>query len=194
LRWAAVAANLLAVSRVLLIPPFILCIFYSQRDGSHLDLARALFLYGVVSDVLDGRLGKLAGNNPIGQFLDPLADKLCIAAVYLSLSLIWHNPPLWLTCVVVGRFLILRLLWLFGFLRAKEKLHSFLQKESALTKPNLWGKVSSWSQAILIVSILFSLPGGWIGFLYWAVAALTVAAGIIYLVRGVQEAKRLGLV
>ena len=139
---AALAANLLAISRVLLIPPFILCIIFSQRDGVYLNLARVLLLYGVVSDILDGRLGALAGNNPIGQFLDPLADKLCIAAIYISLSLVWHNPPLWLTSIVVGRFLVVRLLWLVGFLRAKEKLHSFLQKRSILTKSNLWGKTS----------------------------------------------------
>ncbi len=191
---AALAANLLAISRVLLIPPFIFCIIFSQRDGFYLNLARVLLLYGVMSDILDGRLGALAGNNPIGQFLDPLADKLCIAAIYISLSLVWHNPPLWLTSIVVGRFLVVRLLWLIGFLRAKEKLQSFLQKKSILTKSNLWGKASSWSQAVLIFAILFSLPGGWVTFLYWIVAAVTVITGIIYLVQGVREAKRLGLV
>jgi len=182
-------ANWFAISRIVLIPVLVVSIVRSWTGGSYLTFARVIFIYGMISDILDGRIvSRTNRDNPIGRFLDPLADKLGLGAAYITLSLAWHNPPLWLTAIVVGRFVLLRSLWLIPFLRSGQKLMYYLKQNSILTRPNLLGKASSWSQAILVILVLFSFPQSLLVPIYFIVASLTVAAGGTYLILGIREA------
>lgn len=76
--------NLLTVSRIVVIP-FILAAFYGGGAiGAW--IATILFVYAGLTDFLDGWLARrLKVQSAFGIFLDPIADKLLVAAVLLAL-------------------------------------------------------------------------------------------------------------
>ena len=79
-------ANILTMSRIAAIPAIV---GLPADPGPGLALDRlALFTAGRVTDYFDGYVG--AGGwhqvSPLGRFLDPIADKLVVAAVLLSWS------------------------------------------------------------------------------------------------------------
>lgn len=76
--------NLLTYLRILLIPLFIIAYYLPYRHA-HL-LAMALFVLAAITDWLDGYLArKLNQLSRFGAFLDPVADKLMVAAALLLL-------------------------------------------------------------------------------------------------------------
>jgi len=76
--------NLLTFLRIALIPAFIVA-YYLARPWAHA-LATGLFVLAALTDWLDGYLARrLEQTSPFGAFLDPVADKLMIAAALVLL-------------------------------------------------------------------------------------------------------------
>ena len=76
--------NLLTLSRILAVP---LLVFLLWRPAP-VDYAITFVLYCIVgiTDYLDGYLARAWGNiSRVGQFLDPIADKIMVAAVLVML-------------------------------------------------------------------------------------------------------------
>ena len=76
--------NLLTLSRILAVP---ILVFLLWRP-SPVDYAATFILYCVVgiTDYLDGYLARAQGlTSRLGQFLDPIADKIMVAAVLMML-------------------------------------------------------------------------------------------------------------
>ncbi|HEU5339050.1 MAG TPA: CDP-diacylglycerol--glycerol-3-phosphate 3-phosphatidyltransferase [Sulfuricaulis sp.] len=78
------APNVLTLLRIALIPAFIVA-YYWTHPMSHM-LATGLFVLAALTDWLDGYLArKLQQTSHFGTFLDPVADKLMIAAALVML-------------------------------------------------------------------------------------------------------------
>ena len=82
--------NLLTYARILAVPLIVVCFFLEGRLQSS-DFARwsalALFIAASITDYLDGYLARIWNQTSnIGRMLDPIADKLLIAAVLLLLA------------------------------------------------------------------------------------------------------------
>jgi cardiolipin synthase len=94
--------NVISSLRLLLIVP--IAVALAHRD---LRLCLGLFLVAAVSDALDGFLARRHGwQSAAGAILDPLADKLLVAVIFVTLT--WMGcVPLWLTAVAVGRDLLI---------------------------------------------------------------------------------------
>ena len=76
--------NILTFLRIALIPAFIVA-YYLARPWAHA-LATGLFILAALTDWLDGYLARrLEQTSPFGAFLDPVADKLMIAAALVLL-------------------------------------------------------------------------------------------------------------
>src|SRR5699024_6948170 len=74
--------TLLTLLRIVLIPVLVL-VFYLPFDGSN-QVAIALFVLAAVTDGLDGWVARRWGMmSSFGAFLDPVADKLMVAAALL---------------------------------------------------------------------------------------------------------------
>jgi cardiolipin synthase len=90
--------NLITLGRILLVPVVVWAIY----NGSML-LAFMLFLIAGISDAVDGFLAKRFGmKTELGAYLDPLADKVLIVSIYVTLG-ITGVIPLWIVILVVSR-------------------------------------------------------------------------------------------
>ena len=90
--------NLITVVRILLIVPITIALVHEQ-------LLTTLLLIGVaaVSDAADGFLAKQFGwQTELGALLDPVADKLLLATVFVTLASL-GGVPIWLMAAAVGR-------------------------------------------------------------------------------------------
>jgi cardiolipin synthase len=90
--------NLITTGRIVLVPIVVWAIIVGQ-----LQLAFWLFVVAGVSDAVDGFLAKqLKETSEFGAYLDPLADKVLLMSIYVTLG-IAGLLPLWIVIAVVSR-------------------------------------------------------------------------------------------
>ncbi len=95
--------NLLTALRIALIPAVVL-LFYLPYDWADMACGLMFGLAGI-TDSFDGYLARRLGQvSPLGEFLDPVADKLMVAT---ALVLIVSRDPAWyvtlMAAVIIGR-------------------------------------------------------------------------------------------
>ncbi len=98
--------NLLTWLRILLIPVFV-SFFYLSNDtlSTHLQnvVATGVFLLAAFTDWLDGYLArKLNQHSAFGAFLDPVADKLMVAAALIVLVKLGRADAI-IAFIIIGR-------------------------------------------------------------------------------------------
>ena len=100
--------NSITLIRILSIPLLVWILsgsHFSSVNGEKELLASAVFLAAAITDGIDGYLARRRGQiTTMGILLDPLADKLLIAAAFIVL--VQLNPslvPAWVAIVVIGR-------------------------------------------------------------------------------------------
>lgn len=92
--------NLLTFLRFGLVIPF----FWFALAEERLDIAISIAVFGVVTDLVDGVIARRYGQvSKLGIALDPLADRLGVAAAGVVLIVHEALVPLWLVVVVLGR-------------------------------------------------------------------------------------------
>jgi cardiolipin synthase len=95
--------NVLSFIRLLGVPVFLWLILVPEADTA----AFVLLALSGVTDWLDGKIARATGQiSRLGQLLDPLADRLYIAATLLGLAL-RQIIPWWLVIVILARDLVL---------------------------------------------------------------------------------------
>lgn len=93
--------NLITVSRVLLVP-FVL-LFIDNYNPLRTFLASLLYIGAAGGDALDGYVARKWNQvSTLGKFLDPLADKLIVTAVLVTLVALGRAPA-WLVVVLIAR-------------------------------------------------------------------------------------------
>lgn len=174
--------NAITVARMLMVWPLVGLL----REGAW---APALWLALVAgaSDGVDGWLAKRFGwQSRIGGLLDPVADKLLLDACYLGLWGAGHAPT-WLVLLVVGRDVVI--------LVGAAAWHWLVQPLDA--RPSLLSKATTLAQVLLVLGWLAQLAwwpagAGYVQALAGAVAVLTVASGVDYVLRWSVRAWRFG--
>lgn len=101
------AANQLTLLRIVLIPVFALFMFYGQAGW-----ALVTFAVAGLTDALDGLIARWTGQvTTIGAWLDPMADKLLVATMFVMLTVpglgLPQRLPLWLTVLVLSRDIVI---------------------------------------------------------------------------------------
>ena len=105
--------NYITLSRIAAIPLIVWILttsyFGARQLTLRVSLAAGLFILASITDGVDGYLARRRGQiTTMGMLLDPLADKLMIAALYITLvQLIPSIVSVWVAIIIVGReFLI----------------------------------------------------------------------------------------
>lgn len=92
--------NLLTFLRISLIPIFVL-MFYLPFKGHHMVTA-IIFAIAALTDWLDGYLArKLHQVSPLGEFLDPVADKLMVAVALILLVQSYGSAALSIPAAII---------------------------------------------------------------------------------------------
>src|ERR1700679_1357255 len=93
-------ANRLTLSRIAAIPVILILLFLQEEWAAW--IALVLFVAAGVTDMLDGYLARRDGQvSKLGEFLDPIADKLLVAAVILLLVYNHHITGLTIIPAVI---------------------------------------------------------------------------------------------
>ena len=90
--------NALTIFRLLLIVPFLICLYHREYS-----IAFYIFFIAGFTDALDGWMARFFNwQSRFGSFVDPMADKLLVASSFISLALI-GSLPWWLVVLVFLR-------------------------------------------------------------------------------------------
>lgn len=162
-------ANKITISRILLIPVFVVFVVYHQHTGadSYRWGALATFLIASLSDGIDGWIARRFNQrSQLGATLDPLADKLLLVSALILLSRS-SGPnvatlPLWLAATVLSRDALLILGWIIiqltcGTVAMKpyfiSKAGTVLQMAAViLALADAWPVLRAWSAFVAAVT------------------------------------------
>ena len=172
--------NLLTWLRIILIPLFV-GIFYFEKSWVSLPnqnlVATVIFTLAAVTDWFDGWLArKLNQTSEFGAFLDPVADKLMVAAALIVLLQLGRVDAI-VALIIIGREIAISAL--------REWMAQIGASKSVAV--SLVGKIKTVSQMIAIPLLLYDDPlgafdphgvGTW---LIYIAAALTLISMFYYL-------------
>jgi cardiolipin synthase len=163
--------NQLTLLRMMFLPFIVI-----HLVSGHYRWALILFVIAGLSDGLDGLLARLLKQQTLlGQYLDPIADKLLLSTMFLVLSIL-HKIPWKFTVMVFSRDI--SILFASAVLYAIAGLRDF--------RPSIFGKANTFAQvaAVFFVMLLQVEPVRWI----WiarliflrATFAFTIISGLHY--------------
>lgn len=164
--------NIISLARLMAVPFAVLLILNGLYAA-----AFWLFVAAGVSDAIDGFLAKRLGqSSALGAYLDPIADKALLVAVYVSLGHAGHLP-LWLVILVVFRDVVI----VGGVLL----LH--ITRESVRMGPLMVSKINTAVQIALIAAALGELgldidTGPLVPALIYLAGATTLLSGAAYVI------------
>lgn len=170
--------NLLTLLRILLIPVFVL-VYYLPMNWAHA-FACFIFVIAAVTDLLDGYLArKLNQTSRLGEFLDPVADKLIVAVALVCI--LQTHPSIYLAlpaAVIIGREITVSALreWMADLGERRKVAVSVLGKIKTIAQMVALGFLI-YGESLLGIPVL--LIG--IGLLYIA-AILTIYSMFQYLI------------
>ena len=143
--------NTLTALRIVLIPFF--CVLFIMGPQYYPYAGIVLVLSGL-SDMFDGFLARrLHQETELGKILDPVADKLTLGAVVISMWFVYHKNYPWIT-LALGIMFLKELLMAIGGL-------VIVAKGRKLVKAKWWGKVATvifYSCMIAIVALNIFAP------------------------------------
>jgi len=184
--------NLLTLSRIVALPVLIGLLWFPQWPTGY-GIAFVLYCLMGITDYFDGYLARSQGAvSKLGQFLDPIADKIMVAAVILILV---HNRDITGWSVIAALIILLREIAVSG-------LREFLGGLSVSVPVS---KLAKWKTSFQMVALgALILMGAWPSFAIpftgglltpytvgyttlWAAAVLTLITGWDYLRVGLKH-------
>lgn len=167
--------NLLSVFRILLVP-LLVVVLLTKFDGREF-VGLGLFLFAALTDFLDGFLARRNRQvTRLGQLLDPAADKILVAAAFISLvELDPRVTPAWMVVVIMAREF------------AVSALRSVAAAGSRVIAAGWTGKVKTGTQIVAISLLIIYNKLGEFSHLaplsLWVAVVATVLSGVEYFVR-----------
>jgi CDP-diacylglycerol--glycerol-3-phosphate 3-phosphatidyltransferase len=156
----------------------VLVLLVVSRSDTAAVVAAAVFVFGAFTDGLDGYLARrYEGATRIGQWLDPLADKILVTAPIVAMTAIGTFPA-WATIIIVAREFAVSL------------LRAWLGSRGIGMPASPWGKVKTAVQMLLVPLYLLPLDGADTVRLVvlWLAVVLTVWSGLDYFLKAARRA------
>ena len=171
--------NLICVFRLLLAP-----VIVAALVGGRYGQALLLLAVAALSDWLDGFLAKRWQlDSYLGSVLDPMADKVLLASVYVTLAVLSHIPA-WLAAVVIARDLVIVGGWqTFRLLRGELR-----PRPSKVSRTNTVVQICLGVAVIAAQAFPGILPQAWILIGGAFALLLAVLSGVDYVLTGTRLA------
>jgi cardiolipin synthase len=142
-----------------------------------------MFLAGI-TDMLDGLIARYYNmRTTVGSYLDPLADKLMLITVFVSLFIV-DQVPLHLFLAVVFRDAVI----VIGAMAYELMTHSLKMEPTYISKATTTAQIIY--VLVVLISMVTALDAAWLNAMAWVTFALTCASGIHYLISWTQKAIR----
>ena len=133
------APNLLTLLRLIFVPFAVIAVLYD-----HYGWALTIFVVAGVTDGLDGLLARLLKQKTVlGQYLDPIADKLLLSTMFLMLASM-GKIRWWVTVLVFSRDIIILIVC--TVLYAIGVMKTF--------RPSWWGKANTVAQIVTVPLVM----------------------------------------
>ena len=162
-------ANKLTIARVLMIPVFLVILYWGFPGSSY--VALTVYIIACLTDLADGYIARHYNQvSDFGKFMDPLADKLLVVAAML-LFVEQHRMPAWALLLVVAREFAVTGLRLIAV-------------DNGRVIAAAWsGKIKTASTMVAIcLMLLWNIP--WLNTVCWVVIVVTtVYSGVEYFVK-----------
>ncbi len=175
--------NLLTWTRIVLVPVFVVLFYLPDHwlaPGARNVVAAYLFLFGAITDWLDGWLARtLNQTSAFGAFLDPVADKLMVTAALIILVHV-NRVDVVVAVIIIGREIAISALreWMARIGQSRSVAVSFIGKAKTACQMAALLMLLHWDP------LFGAFPLQEIGTaLAWLAAVLTLVSMVIYLRR-----------
>jgi len=195
--------NKLTISRVVMIPVFIL--FFYLDFTAHYFVALAVFGIASLTDLFDGKIARkynLVTN--LGKFLDPIADKVLVLS---ALVVFLTKPEIFVASSGMGEWTLIVAGCGVAVILAREIIVSGFRMVAAgagiVIAADIFGKYKTVTQDIAVVVLLIGagvceltahISGeiiNYIGLAFFAISViLTVISGVNYIIKNIEVLKR----
>lgn len=165
--------NALTLTRVAIAPLIVFLLMKESRRRNR--LAAAAVGAAALTDFLDGFVARRQGKETrLGQFLDPLADKVCISTAFVMLAR-RRRLPAWVPCIIIGREVAITLFRLYAGARGGS------------VPASIWGKLKTNSQLLALLVVILEGEAAGRGVLRDAAVGLavflTLYSGLDYMMK-----------
>ncbi|SCZ81430.1 CDP-diacylglycerol--glycerol-3-phosphate 3-phosphatidyltransferase [Pseudobutyrivibrio xylanivorans] len=173
--------NKLTLLRVIMIPFFVFFLLINPESTALRIIADLIFIAASLTDMADGKIARkynLVTN--FGKFMDPLADKLLVCSAMICL-IQTKQLAAWYVIIIIAREFIIS-----GF--------RLIAAENGLViAANIFGKIKTTTQMIMIVILVANLPFGWLMVLgeifKWVALIMTILSLVIYIYQNIDVLK-----
>lgn len=161
-------ANKITLSRIFLIPIFIVLVLF---ENTFVQLgALCVFIIAAVTDTIDGYVARKYNMiSDFGKFLDPLADKLLVTAALCALVEM-NRISVWVLFIITVREFIVTGLRLIAV------------NNGVVIAASTWGKIKTVLQIIVISIALLPFDFGQNMLLYGSISVVDVLMSIVVVV------------
>ncbi len=160
--------NTLTVVRILLVPVLVVALTSEVPGGSA--IAAGVFAAAAITDGLDGYIARSRQSiTTFGKVMDPVADKLLIAAALISLVSLDRLAP-WVAMVIIAREF------------AVSGLRIAAGQQGVVIPASMLGKVKTIVQVVAVLALIAAddTHAVWVQALVYAMVAVTLASGADY--------------
>ncbi|MDC7278388.1 CDP-diacylglycerol--glycerol-3-phosphate 3-phosphatidyltransferase [Butyrivibrio fibrisolvens] len=173
--------NKLTLLRVIMIPFFVFFLLINPESTALRIIADLIFIAASLTDMADGKIARkynLVTN--FGKFMDPLADKLLVCSAMICL-IQTKQLAAWYVIIIIAREFIIS-----GF--------RLIAAENGLViAANIFGKIKTTTQMIMIVILVANLSFGWLMVLgeifKWVALIMTILSLVIYIYQNIDVLK-----
>ena len=173
--------NFLTLVRIMLVPVLVVALLDETPNGD--TIAAIVFAIAAVTDGLDGYFARSReAVTTFGKVMDPIADKLLIAAALISLVSL-DRVAAWVAMVIIAREF------------AVSGLRVAAGQQGVVIPASLLGKAKTILQVAMVMALIAAADSGaaWVQALVYLAVALTVISGADYFLnvrKRIEEGRR----
>ncbi len=174
--------NLLTLLRILLVPVLVVALGTEAAEGGS-EIAAAVFVIASLTDGLDGYIARSRQSiTTFGKVMDPIADKLLIAAALLTLVSL-DRVDAWVAMIVIAREF------------AVSGLRIAAGQQGVVIPASGLGKIKTIVQSAAVLALIAAPDPDaiWVVALVYAMVATTILSGADYFLnfrRRIEELSR----